>query len=110
MQVGISAWVVTLPESVSQEKMEETVRQVCGDKLVDGVLLQLPLPHQLDEDAIIECFDPDKDVDGFHPLNIGYEMQRHLIFVGLSCKFLTIPVSVFLFLRCLPCVKTPFFQ
>ncbi len=38
---------------------------------IDGVLVQLPLPRHIDEEAIIESFDPSKDVDGFHPLNIG---------------------------------------
>lgn len=47
------------------------VRQVCGDPGVDGVLVQLPLPRHCDEGSVMEQLDPSKDVDGFHPLNMG---------------------------------------
>lgn len=47
------------------------VRRVCGDPGVDGVLVQLPLPRHCDEGSVMEQLDPSKDVDGFHPLNMG---------------------------------------
>ena len=51
--------------------LEEGVSRVCRRGDVDGVLVQLPLPQHLDEGAVMERLDPAKDVDGFHPLNMG---------------------------------------
>lgn len=50
------------------------MRDLCEQDNVDGLLLQLPLPSHLDEEAVIDAFDPSKDVDGFHPLNVGYAL------------------------------------
>ncbi len=69
--MGIYTDVRHLPSSLSQQELQAAVRDLCGDARIDGVLVQLPLPRHVDEDAIIENFDPQKDVDGFHPLNIG---------------------------------------
>jgi methylenetetrahydrofolate dehydrogenase (NADP+)/methenyltetrahydrofolate cyclohydrolase len=70
--VGIAAEIHQLPEDVSQEDLEQEVRRVCADPAMDGVLVQLPLPRHLDEEQVMEFLDPRKDVDGFHPLNMGY--------------------------------------
>lgn len=71
LQVGIISQLHTLPEGVSQAEVAAAVRRVCDDAHIDGLLVQLPLPRHLNEDAIIDTFDPAKDVDGFHPLNMG---------------------------------------
>jgi methylenetetrahydrofolate dehydrogenase (NADP+) / methenyltetrahydrofolate cyclohydrolase len=60
-----------LPASTSQEKAQQVVAELGQQPTVDGVLVQLPLPRQLDEAAVIDSLDPSKDVDGLHPLNIG---------------------------------------
>lgn len=71
VQTGITPTIHHIQEFVTQEELENTVRRICGDPKVDGVLVQLPLPAHLDEEAIMEAFDPWKDVDGFHALNMG---------------------------------------
>ncbi len=65
-----------LPESVSQSELEAAVAGLCASPEVDGVLVQLPLPPHLCEEAVMEHLDPRKDVDSFHPLNMGY-VTRH---------------------------------
>ncbi len=60
-----------LPESTTQEELLELIARLNGDEQVDGILVQLPLPEQIDENIIIEAIDPRKDADGFHPINLG---------------------------------------
>jgi methylenetetrahydrofolate dehydrogenase (NADP+)/methenyltetrahydrofolate cyclohydrolase len=60
-----------LPAATSQAQLLELVHRLNGDPSVHGILVQLPLPPQIDEDQVIEAIDPDKDVDGFHPINVG---------------------------------------
>lgn len=71
MKAGITPTVYRVPELITQQELETIVHRICEDPLVDGVLVQLPLPPHLDEEAIMEAFDPWKDVDGFHALNMG---------------------------------------
>ena len=71
LRAGVHIDVFSLPEDVQQAALEGEVRRVCGLPHVDGVLVQLPLPRHLDEGAVMEQLDPNKDVDGFHPLNMG---------------------------------------
>lgn len=75
-RVGIYSVVQRLPESTTQLALRRAVRALCGDPLIDGVLVQLPLPGHIDEEDVIEHFDPRKDVDGFHPLNVGRTLMR----------------------------------
>ncbi len=70
-QAGVRVLVHQLPEHVSQHELEQAVRHLCLDAAVDGLLVQLPLPRHLCEEAVMEHIDPAKDVDGFHPLNMG---------------------------------------
>jgi len=74
--VGFDFKLEQLPYSVTQAELVATVRQLCADASVDGVLVQLPLPKHVDEEAVMEAFDPRKDVDGFHPVNIGRLVMR----------------------------------
>ncbi len=75
-QVGIDAIGHTLPETVSQEELEALVTELSNDPKVHGILVQLPLPAGLDEERILNAVRLDKDVDGFHPLNIGRLAQK----------------------------------
>lgn len=70
--MGIATSVERLSSDVSQRKMEDIVKHLCSLEHVDGLLVQLPLPSHLNEEAVIDSFDPSKDVDGFHPFNVGY--------------------------------------
>ena len=60
-----------LPADVSQEALLATIAEFNADPGTDGILVQLPLPKQIDEKAVLNAIDPDKDVDGFHPVNVG---------------------------------------
>ncbi len=60
-----------LPESISHEELLKLVKELNSRPEVDGILVQLPLPKQIDEREILEAIDPEKDVDGFHPINVG---------------------------------------
>lgn len=70
-QVGIHSEEYALPESVSQEELIDLVEKLNNDNAVNGILVQLPLPKSLNEEAVIEAINPEKDVDGFHPSNVG---------------------------------------
>ena len=69
--LGVFSQTVRLPQAVSQQELEAVLRALCQDARFDGVLLQLPLPGHLDAAAALQCIPPEKDVDGFHPVNAG---------------------------------------
>ena len=69
--VGIAARTIRLPIDLSEEALITQIARLNADPAVDGILVQLPLPPQIASQAVIEAVDPDKDVDGFHPLNVG---------------------------------------
>jgi methylenetetrahydrofolate dehydrogenase (NADP+)/methenyltetrahydrofolate cyclohydrolase len=69
--VGIASIHRQLPASVSQDDLLETVAELNGDPGVDAFLVQLPLPHGIDETAVLRGIDPEKDADGLHPVNLG---------------------------------------
>lgn len=75
-QAGILSFQHSLPSNTSQQTLEALVDQLNDDPAVDGILVQLPLPAPLDAEPILERIRPDKDVDGFHPFNIGRLAQR----------------------------------
>ena len=64
-----------LPESVSERELLELIARLNADDTVDGILVQLPLPQQISERKIINAISPDKDVDAFHPVNVGRMVQ-----------------------------------
>ncbi len=68
---GMRSFEHRLPASTSQAELLALVRRLNADPAVHGILVQLPLPPQLDEGEVIEAIDPAKDVDGFHPINVG---------------------------------------
>jgi methylenetetrahydrofolate dehydrogenase (NADP+)/methenyltetrahydrofolate cyclohydrolase len=75
-QAGIVSFQHALPVTTSQHDLEALVDQLNSDPAVDGILVQLPLPKHLDAEPILERIRPDKDVDGFHPYNLGRLAQR----------------------------------
>ena len=70
-QLGLLSWLHTPPATVSTEWMLQLVRDLNHDDQVDGILIQLPLPAQIDSKRVLEAVSPAKDVDGFHPVNMG---------------------------------------
>lgn len=70
-EVGFHSVVQQVSANVSQEDLEGRIHALNADRSIDGILVQLPLPAQIDADRVIDCIDPGKDVDGFHPYNIG---------------------------------------
>jgi len=70
-KVGFKSTLIRHPEYVTEEKLLQTVRQLNEDKDVDGFIVQLPLPRHINEQKVLETILPSKDVDGFHPINVG---------------------------------------
>lgn len=75
-KLGIESFGHTLPENASQEEVEKLVKQLNEDPLVNGILVQLPLPKHLDEESVLRTISVEKDIDGFHPINIGRLAQK----------------------------------
>ena len=70
-EVGIVSRGFRLPADISQADLENKIRELNDDQEIDGILLQLPLPEGLDSQRCLELISPEKDVDGFHPVNVG---------------------------------------
>jgi len=70
-QLGLASWLHTPPASVTTDEVLALVKDLNRDNKVDGILIQLPLPPQVDTKRVLEAVDPAKDVDGFHPVNLG---------------------------------------
>ena len=70
-EAGLRSFDQHMPEDVSEAELLDLITRLNGDAQVNGILIQLPLPPQINADKIIAAIDPDKDVDGFHPLNAG---------------------------------------
>jgi len=71
MQVGFNSTLIELPENTTEEQLLHEIDILNLDKDIDGFIVQLPLPQHIDEQKIIMAIDPLKDVDGFHPVNVG---------------------------------------
>lgn len=69
--VGINSKTLALPEETTQEELLNVVKELNDDNSVNGILVQLPLPKHIDESQILLAIDSNKDVDGFHPVNVG---------------------------------------
>jgi methylenetetrahydrofolate dehydrogenase (NADP+)/methenyltetrahydrofolate cyclohydrolase len=70
-EAGLHSVTIQLPATTSQQELLKTVNALNHDPLVHGILVQMPLPKHLDADAVVRSIDPRKDVDGFHPVNVG---------------------------------------
>lgn len=75
-EVGIISYSYDLPSTTTQAELETLIDKLNADPKVDGILLQLPLPKNIDANLILDKIHPDKDVDGFHPYNLGRLAQR----------------------------------
>lgn len=69
--VGFDSTLIELPEETSEEKLLQIIDDLNNDVAIDGFIVQLPLPKHIDEQKVIMAVNPDKDVDGFHPTNVG---------------------------------------
>jgi methylenetetrahydrofolate dehydrogenase (NADP+)/methenyltetrahydrofolate cyclohydrolase len=74
-EAGIESFHHELPADTAEGPLLELVAELNADRRVTGILVQLPLPEQIDEDRVIRAIDPVKDVDGFHPVNAGFLLQ-----------------------------------
>lgn len=70
-EAGMTDKSVHLPEDTSEEELVELIERLNKDNTVNGILVQLPLPKHINEDRVITAITPEKDVDGFHPVNVG---------------------------------------
>jgi len=70
-EVGFESTVIRLGEDIREEELLDHVRRINDDPQIDGLIVQLPLPAHIDEQKVIETILPEKDVDGFHPVNVG---------------------------------------
>ncbi|MDR0737651.1 MAG: bifunctional 5,10-methylene-tetrahydrofolate dehydrogenase/5,10-methylene-tetrahydrofolate cyclohydrolase [Prevotellaceae bacterium] len=70
-EVGMQSTVIRLPDAITEAELLQKVNDINRDAGIDGLIVQLPLPKHINEQKIIEAIDPGKDVDGFHPLNVG---------------------------------------
>ena len=70
-QLGLLSETIRLPDSVTQEALLNAIQELNRDASVHGILVQMPLPGHIDSRRVIETIDPKKDVDGFHPVNVG---------------------------------------
>ena len=81
-EVGIKSVQIHLPATTSREELLDILHGLNKDETVDGILVQLPLPPHIEERSILEAVDPAKDVDGFHPSNLGGLLTGHPLFVA----------------------------
>ena len=73
--VGFKSSLIRFDENISESELITAIEKLNNDKDIDGILVQLPLPKQINEEKIINLINPDKDVDGFHPMSIGKMVQ-----------------------------------
>ena len=81
LAAGFRSEVVRLPESTSQEELLTLIAKYNQDPVWHGILVQLPLPAHIDDEAVLLAIDPDKDVDGFHPTNMGRLWSGHPLMI-----------------------------
>jgi methylenetetrahydrofolate dehydrogenase (NADP+)/methenyltetrahydrofolate cyclohydrolase len=70
-RIGYDSTLIKLEDSISQDALLETIEKLNNDPLLDGFIVQLPLPKHIDEEVVLHAINPNKDVDGFHPTNFG---------------------------------------
>jgi len=90
---GFKSTLIRLEEEISENKLIDIIEKFNNDPDVDGILVQLPLPKHINDEHIINAIDPDKDVDGFHPVNVGRLVQ------GLSTYIPATPYGIMLLLK-----------
>lgn len=85
-QIGFGSTLIRLPEDVSEEQLLKEVTAINENEEIDGLIVQLPLPKHIDEQKVIETVIPEKDVDGFHPVNVGKLVLGLPTFVSATPK------------------------
>lgn len=70
-RIGYDSTLIKLEDNISQDALLETIEKLNNDSLLDGFIVQLPLPKHIDEEVVLHAINPNKDVDGFHPTNFG---------------------------------------
>jgi len=78
---GFKSTLIRFEEEVSEMKLLEKIEELNNDPDIDGILVQLPLPKHISDEKVINTIDADKDVDGFHPINIGRMVQGQATFI-----------------------------
>jgi len=84
-EVGAVDYGRDLPAEATTAEIIATVRELNADPLVDGILVQLPLPAHVDETAVIDCIAQEKDADGLHPLNVGCLVLKGRVPKAVAC-------------------------
>ena len=74
-EIGFKSTLIRLEDSISEYKLLKVIEELNNDPDIDGILVQLPLPKHISDEKVIHTIDPEKDVDGFHPVNIGKMVQ-----------------------------------
>ena len=92
-EIGITSSLFRLEDSISEEELLQKINDLNSDKDVDGILVQLPLPKHISEEKVINTIIPEKDVDGFHPVNIGKMV------LGLPSFISATPLGIILLLQ-----------
>ena len=90
---GFKSTLIRFEEEISENKLIDAIERLNNDPDVDGILVQLPLPKHINDEHIINAIDPDKDVDGFHPVNVGKMVQ------GLPTYIPATPYGIMLLLK-----------
>ena len=70
-EIGFESTLKRLPDTITEDELLSIIHDINNDVAIDGILVQLPLPKHISEDKVIEAINPDKDVDGFHPVTVG---------------------------------------
>lgn len=83
-EVGIFSDMYKLNKNIKEEELLTLIQKLNNDKKIDGILVQLPLPKHINSDKVLEAIDPNKDVDGFHAINVGYLSQNKDSFVACT--------------------------
>lgn len=92
-EVGFKSTLIRFEDSISEMKLLEKIEELNADPDVDGILVQLPLPKHISDEHVINTIHPDKDVDGFHPANVGRMVQ------GLPAYVAATPYGIMLLLE-----------
>ena len=93
LKCGIDSDLIEMPGNISEDRLLERLNRLNDDDSVDGILVQLPLPDHIDEQKVIETISVDKDVDGFHPYNLGRVISDKARFVPCTPKGIMVLLS-----------------
>lgn len=83
-EIGFDSTLIRYPETVTEAELLEKIKEVNTNEGIDGLIVQLPLPKHIEENKVIETIDPVKDVDGFHPVNVGKMVLEQETFISAT--------------------------